>query len=117
MTDTKPVVLCDGSGTRPRPLSRTGFLKQFLCLTGKETRCQHAALRLTSFANVEIQVAPSINITGRDHRFLALGEVHPLANPGAIPLKFIEVQFGSPPEEHDIAIFEDITGVNDNGSN
>jgi mannose-1-phosphate guanylyltransferase/mannose-6-phosphate isomerase len=29
-----PVILFGGSGTRLWPLSRTGFPKQFLCLTG-----------------------------------------------------------------------------------
>ena len=29
-----PVILCGGSGTRLWPLSRTGFPKQFLCLSG-----------------------------------------------------------------------------------
>lgn len=66
-----PVILCGGSGTRLWPLSRTGFPKQFLCLTGKESLFQQAALRLTSLGNADIQVATPIIVTGEDHRFLA----------------------------------------------
>lgn len=32
-----PVIICGGSGTRLWPLSRTGFPKQFLCLTGSRS--------------------------------------------------------------------------------
>lgn len=66
-----PVILCGGSGTRLWPLSRTGFPKQFLCLTGKESLFQQAALRLAGLGNAEIQVAAPIIVTGEDHRFLA----------------------------------------------
>jgi mannose-1-phosphate guanylyltransferase / mannose-6-phosphate isomerase len=66
-----PVILCGGSGTRLWPLSRTGFPKQFLCLTGKESLFQQAALRLANLGNADIQVATPIIVTGEDHRFLA----------------------------------------------
>lgn len=66
-----PVILCGGSGTRLWPLSRTGFPKQFLCLTGKESLFQQAALRLTSLGNEDMQVASPIIVAGEDHRFLA----------------------------------------------
>ena len=42
----QPVILCGGSGSRLWPLSRSGFPKQFLCLTGEETLFQQAAHRL-----------------------------------------------------------------------
>ena len=67
----QPVILCGGSGTRLWPLSRTGFPKQFLCLTGNESLFQQAAQRLANFGNAEIQVAAPIIVTGEDHRFLA----------------------------------------------
>jgi len=67
----QPVILCGGSGTRLWPLSRTGFPKQFLCLTGKESLFQQAALRLVNLGNQGIQVAAPIIVTGDDHRFLA----------------------------------------------
>ena len=66
-----PVILCGGSGTRLWPLSRTGFPKQFLCLTGKESLFQQAALRLANLGNADIQVASPVIVTGEDHRFLA----------------------------------------------
>ena len=51
MTNVTPVILCGGSGTRLWPLSRTGFPKQFLCLTGNESLFQQAAQRLAVLAN------------------------------------------------------------------
>jgi mannose-1-phosphate guanylyltransferase/mannose-6-phosphate isomerase len=66
-----PVILCGGSGTRLWPLSRTGFPKQFLCLTGKESLFQQAALRLANLGKADIKVASPIIVTGEDHRFLA----------------------------------------------
>ena len=70
MINVIPVILCGGSGTRLWPLSRTGFPKQFLCLTGKESLFQQAALRLANLGNTDIQVATPIIVTGEDHRFL-----------------------------------------------
>lgn len=71
MINVTPVILCGGSGTRLWPLSRTGFPKQFLCLTGKESLFQQAALRLANLSSAGVQVAPPVIVTGEDHRFLA----------------------------------------------
>ena len=71
MTLATPVILCGGSGTRLWPLSRLGFPKRFLCLTGCESLFQQAALRLANLGNQDIQVAAPIIVTGEDHRFLA----------------------------------------------
>lgn len=71
MINAQPVILCGGSGTRLWPLSRTGFPKQFLSLTGNESLFQQAALRLAKLGNADIQVASPIIVTGEDHRFLA----------------------------------------------
>ena len=71
MINVTPVILCGGSGTRLWPLSRTGFPKQFLCLTGKESLFQQATLRLANLGSADIQVAAPIIVTGEDHRFLA----------------------------------------------
>jgi mannose-1-phosphate guanylyltransferase/mannose-6-phosphate isomerase len=71
MIEVTPVILCGGSGTRLWPLSRTGFPKQFLCLTGTESLFQQAALRLTCLGNSVIQVAAPLIVTGEEHRFLA----------------------------------------------
>ena len=70
MINVTPVILCGGSGTRLWPLSRTGFPKQFLCLTGKESLFQQAALRLANLGNTDIQVAAPLIVTGESHRFL-----------------------------------------------
>lgn len=67
----QPVVLCGGTGTRLWPLSRAGFPKQFLCMTGKESLFQQAAKRLADLGSEDIEVAPSIIVTGEEHRFLA----------------------------------------------
>ncbi|MFZ2124661.1 MAG: mannose-1-phosphate guanylyltransferase/mannose-6-phosphate isomerase [Rhodoferax sp.] len=71
MINITPVILCGGSGTRLWPLSRTGFPKQFLCLTGHESLFQQAALRLANLASPEISVAAPVIVSGEDHRFLA----------------------------------------------
>ena len=71
MIQVTPVILCGGSGTRLWPLSRTGFPKQFLCLTGAESLFQQAAFRLTSLGDSAIQVAAPFIVTGEEHRFLA----------------------------------------------
>ena len=71
MIKVTPVILCGGSGTRLWPLSRTGFPKQFLCLTGNESLFQQAAQRLNQLGNSGIAVANPIIVTGEDHRFLA----------------------------------------------
>ena len=67
----QPVILCGGSGTRLWPLSRTGFPKQFLCLTGNESLFQQAAKRLVCMGQPGLEVAAPIIVTGEEHRFLA----------------------------------------------
>lgn len=71
MIQATPVILCGGSGTRLWPLSRTGFPKQFLCLTGNESLFQQAAKRLAALGNEHITVAAPLIVSGEDHRFLA----------------------------------------------
>jgi mannose-1-phosphate guanylyltransferase/mannose-6-phosphate isomerase len=71
MIQVTPVILCGGSGTRLWPLSRTGFPKQFLCLTGNESLFQQASQRLAALGNERIQVAAPVIVSGEDHRFLA----------------------------------------------
>jgi mannose-1-phosphate guanylyltransferase/mannose-6-phosphate isomerase len=71
MISVTPVILCGGSGTRLWPLSRTGFPKQFLSLTGNESLFQQAAERLMGLCADDIQVAKPLIVTGEEHRFLA----------------------------------------------
>jgi mannose-1-phosphate guanylyltransferase / mannose-6-phosphate isomerase len=75
MINAIPVILCGGSGTRLWPLSRAGFPKQFLCLTGSESLFQQAAMRLANLSNSDTQIASPIIVTGEDHRFLALEQL------------------------------------------
>ena len=66
-----PVILCGGSGTRLWPLSRAGFPKQFLCLTGDESLFQQAARRLHRLGASDISLAPPLIVCKEEHRFLA----------------------------------------------
>lgn len=69
-TQVTPVILCGGSGARLWPLSRKGFPKQFLCLTGSESLFQQAVQRLIALSDDSIQVAAPVIVSGEDHRFL-----------------------------------------------
>jgi mannose-1-phosphate guanylyltransferase/mannose-6-phosphate isomerase len=71
MIQITPVILCGGSGTRLWPLSRAGFPKQFLSLTGNESLFQQSAQRLVALSADDIQVAKPLIVTGEEHRFLA----------------------------------------------
>ena len=71
MLNVTPVILCGGAGSRLWPLSRTGFPKQFLCLTGDESLFQQAARRLANLAQPGWQLASPLIVTGEEHRFLA----------------------------------------------
>jgi len=71
MIQVTPVILCGGSGTRLWPLSRTGFPKQFLCLTGKDSLFQQAASRLAQLGSADTEVSPTLLVAGEEHRFLA----------------------------------------------
>lgn len=71
MIQALPVILCGGSGTRLWPLSRAGFPKQFLCLTGTESLFQQTAQRLAALASNNIQVAKPLIVSNEEHRFLA----------------------------------------------
>ena len=71
MSSIQPVILCGGSGTRLWPLSRSGFPKQFLCLTGNDSLFQQAAKRLSVLGEQGGEVSEPIIICHEDHRFLA----------------------------------------------
>jgi mannose-1-phosphate guanylyltransferase/mannose-6-phosphate isomerase len=71
MIKATPVILCGGSGSRLWPLSRTGFPKQFLCLTGNESLFQQAAQRMAALGNDNIQISAPLIVSGEEHRFLA----------------------------------------------
>jgi mannose-1-phosphate guanylyltransferase/mannose-6-phosphate isomerase len=70
-----PVILCGGSGTRLWPLSRSGFPKQFLVLSGTASLFQQAIERVNSLAADDIVVGDTLIVTGEEHRFLALDQL------------------------------------------
>lgn len=85
-TSVIPVILCGGSGTRLWPLSRSGFPKQFLVLSGDDSAkslFQQAVERLNAIANPQIKLGPSLIVTNEDHRFLALDQLRELKGIGA----------------------------------
>jgi mannose-1-phosphate guanylyltransferase/mannose-6-phosphate isomerase len=87
-TQVQPVILCGGSGTRLWPLSRAGFPKQFLCLTGADSLFQQAAKRLMGLDTDNFQVADPLVVTGEDHRFLAIEQLREIGiAPGAALLE------------------------------
>jgi len=73
-----PVILCGGSGTRLWPLSRSGFPKQFLVLSGdgsSHSLFQQAVSRINSVANSKITLGNTLVVTNEDHRFLVLDQL------------------------------------------
>jgi mannose-1-phosphate guanylyltransferase/mannose-6-phosphate isomerase len=70
-----PVILCGGSGTRLWPLSRAGFPKQFLVLSGKTSLFQQAIQRVNGLGADDILVGDTLIVTGEQHRFLALDQL------------------------------------------
>jgi len=81
MTQVTPVILCGGSGTRLWPLSRSGFPKQFLVLSGDDSSqslFQQAIERINAIANADIELGATLIVTNEDHRFLALDQLREL---------------------------------------
>jgi mannose-1-phosphate guanylyltransferase/mannose-6-phosphate isomerase len=66
MTQVLPVILCGGSGTRLWPLSRTGFPKQFLVLSGdgsNQSLFQQAIRRIHALTSQNIAVGKTLIVT------------------------------------------------------
>lgn len=81
MTKVTPVILCGGSGTRLWPLSRSGFPKQFLVLSGNgsnQSLFQQAVSRINAIANSQIEIEPTLIVTNEEHRFLVLDQLREL---------------------------------------
>jgi mannose-1-phosphate guanylyltransferase / mannose-6-phosphate isomerase len=81
MTQVLPVILCGGSGTRLWPLSRSGFPKQFLVLSGDgsgQSLFQQAITRIYTLAKENIVVGKTLIVTNEEHRFLALDQLREL---------------------------------------
>lgn len=78
MQQITPVILCGGSGTRLWPLSRAGFPKQFLVLSGNTSLFQQAIERVNGVACADISVGETLVVTNEEHRFLALDQLREL---------------------------------------
>lgn len=73
-----PVILCGGSGSRLWPLSRSGFPKQFLILSGfgpNQSLFQQTISRVNAICNTQIDLDPTLIVTNEEHRFLVLDQL------------------------------------------
>lgn len=73
-----PVILSGGAGTRLWPLSRGGFPKQFLVLSGTTSLFQQAVERANDLGAQDIEVCETLIVTNEEHRFLALEQLREL---------------------------------------
>ncbi len=76
-----PVILCGGSGTRLWPLSRSGFPKQFLVLSGDDSKrslFQQAIERTQSTIEAHASLRSALIVTNEEHRFLVLDQLREL---------------------------------------
>ena len=78
MHQVLPVILCGGSGTRLWPLSRAGFPKQFLVLSGTTSLFQQAVERVNQLGAPDIKVGKTLVVTNEEHRFLSLEQLREL---------------------------------------
>jgi mannose-1-phosphate guanylyltransferase/mannose-6-phosphate isomerase len=71
----QPVVMAGGSGTRLWPLSRAGYPKQFLVLSGNCSLFQEAVQRLARLQGDGLQVNAPVIVGNEEHRFLMLEQL------------------------------------------
>ena len=84
----QPVVMAGGSGTRLWPLSRAGYPKQFLVLSGNSSLFQQAAARLATLAETGTTVAAPLIVGNEEHRFLVLDQLREIGvEPAAVVLE------------------------------
>jgi len=79
----QPVVMAGGSGTRLWPLSRAGYPKQFLVLSGNQSLFQQAVERLAALADDTLAVQAPLVVGNEEHRFLILDQLRELPVPPA----------------------------------
>ena len=76
---TQPVIMAGGSGTRLWPLSRAGYPKQFLVLSGESgdqrSLFQQAVGRLQGLADAQTTLAAPLVVGNEEHRFLVLDQL------------------------------------------
>jgi len=79
-----PVVLAGGSGTRLWPLSREGYPKQLLRVTGDHTLLQETLLRLDGLqapAGRRLELLAPVVVCSEELRFLVLEQLEALGRP------------------------------------
>jgi mannose-1-phosphate guanylyltransferase/mannose-6-phosphate isomerase len=82
------VIMAGGSGTRLWPLSRAGYPKQFLVLSGNRSLFQQAAARLQALGGEGISVGRPLVVGNEEHRFLVLDQLRELRiDPAALLLE------------------------------
>lgn len=86
MIDVTAVVLCGGSGARLWPLSRAGFPKQFLVLSGVTSLFQQAIQRVNALSSSDIKLNKMFIVTGEEHRFLVLDQLREMRDVEAMLL-------------------------------
>jgi len=79
----QPVILCGGSGSRLWPLSRSGFPKQFLCLTGNTSLFQNTVARLMNCGGDQLSPRAPFIVCNDEHRFMAQEQLREVGVPGA----------------------------------
>ena len=82
----QPVIMAGGSGTRLWPLSRAGFPKQFLVLSGSQSLFQQAVRRVAGLATDDIHALPALIVGNEEHRFLVLDQLRDARIPTAAVL-------------------------------
>ena len=93
MINATPVILCGGSGTRLWPLSRAGFPKQFLVLSGITSLFQQAIERVNQVGTSDIAVGSTLVVTNEEHRFLSLDQLRELPLVNATGVQYSVRQF------------------------
>mgnify|MGYP000190891249 FL=1 len=84
----QPVIMAGGSGTRLWPLSRAGFPKQFLVLSGHTSLFQQAVSRLQGLADDGLAVHAPLVVGNEEHRFLVLDQLREIkSDPSAVLLE------------------------------
>lgn len=87
-TTIQPVIMAGGSGTRLWPLSRAGFPKQFLVLSGNTSLFQQAVSRLHGLGQEGLKVQAPLIVGNEEHRFLVLDQLRELkVAPAAVLLE------------------------------